>query len=371
MRTTGPAKTIRLLTKGGSLPGGSRQAREEISATTAEERDPFGGSPEPAKRKEFCTRVDSASSETGISRSPRNNNVSLFLKNAIVELLSKSTAPNGSESQTLESIPPLSERLKASETPIARKNSRDTLSERGASETAFAQFPHWKRALDLTCIFLSLPLWLPLTVLAMLWIKVASSGPIFYRQERVGYRGNRFMIFKFRSMKVNVETKIHEHHLEHLIRADRPMTKLDASGDPRLIPGGLIFRAAGLDELPQIFNVLRGEMSLVGPRPCTRHEFDRYQTWQRQRIAAPPGLTGLWQVNGKNKTTFSEMVTMDIFYAKNMSLWLDLKILLKTIPAVADQVLEARSLRRREGGKSAFHGGTSRAESFADSATKS
>ncbi len=170
------------------------------------------------------------------------------------------------------------------------------------------------------------------------------------------------MIFKFRSMKVNVETKIHERHLEHLIRADRPMSKLDASGDPRLIPGGLILRAAALDELPQIFNVLRGEMSLVGPRPCTRHEFERYQTWQKQRVDAPPGLTGLWQVNGKNKTTFSEMVTMDIFYGKNMSLWLDLKILLKTIPAVATQVLEAGSLRSREGSQPAFRNRTPRAD---------
>jgi lipopolysaccharide/colanic/teichoic acid biosynthesis glycosyltransferase len=123
---------------------------------------------------------------------------------------------------------------------------------------------------------------------------------------------------------------------------DCPMTKLDAAGDPRLIAGGRFLRASGLDELPQIFNVLRGEMSLVGPRPCLPHEFERYGVWQRERVNAPPGLTGYWQVNGKNKTTFSEMIAMDIFYARNMSVWLDLKIILKTIPALIEQMLESR-----------------------------
>jgi lipopolysaccharide/colanic/teichoic acid biosynthesis glycosyltransferase len=97
-----------------------------------------------------------------------------------------------------------------------------------------------------------------------------------------------------------------------------------------------------LDELPQLFNVLRGEMSLVGPRPCTPHEFRRYVAWQKERVNAPPGLTGYWQVNGKNKTTFTEMINLDIFYTKNMSVSLDLAIMLKTLPAVMAQVLEAR-----------------------------
>lgn len=120
------------------------------------------------------------------------------------------------------------------------------------------------------------------------------------------------------------------------------MTKLDLAGDPRLITGGRFLRASGLDELPQIFNVLRGEMSLVGPRPCLPHEFARYGLWQQERVNAPPGLTGFWQVNGKNKTTFSEMIAMDIFYARNMSVWLDLQIILKTIPALVEQTRETR-----------------------------
>ena len=107
-----------------------------------------------------------------------------------------------------------------------------------------------------------------------------------------------------------------------------------------------MLRATGLDELPQLFNVLRGEMSLVGPRPCTPHEFARYQMWQQERVNAAPGLTGYWQVNGKNKTTFTEMINMDIFYTKNMSLWLDLAIMVRTFPAVMAQVIESSAWPR-------------------------
>ena len=149
------------------------------------------------------------------------------------------------------------------------------------------------------------------------------------------------MIFKFRTMKVNAETQCHELHLQQLISADCPMTKLDASGDPRIIFGGRILRAMGLDELPQLFNVLRREMSLVCPRPCTPREFRCYKPWQQERVNAAPGLTGYWQVNGKNKTTFSEMVEMDIYYARNMSFWLDVRIMLKTVPAIIAQLLES------------------------------
>jgi lipopolysaccharide/colanic/teichoic acid biosynthesis glycosyltransferase len=229
----------------------------------------------------------------------------------------------------------------------------------------FPDLPRWKRVFDITCVLLTIPIWLPVTVLVMVWIGIASQGPFFFRQKRVGYRRRPFMLFKFRTMHVNAETQMHAEHFFRLMEEDCPMTKLDAAGDPRLIPGGRFLRASGLDELPQIFNVLRGDMSLVGPRPCLPHEFERYEVWQQERVNAPPGLTGYWQVNGKNKTTFSEMIAMDIFYARNMSVWLDLKIILRTIPALIGQMLETRgapeieSRQPRSGRPSVLPEGTS------------
>ncbi len=212
--------------------------------------------------------------------------------------------------------------------------------------------PGWKSALDLACILLSLPIWLPLMILLMLVTRLSSPGPIFYRQERVGLGGRHFSIWKFRTMKVSAETQTHEHYFQELMRVDRPMTKLDAHGDPRLAPFGRILRASGLDELPQIFNVLCGEMSLVGARPCLPNEFAKYEPWQRERVNGLPGLTGYWQVNGKNKTTFNEMIAMDLFYLKNMSILLDLKIMLKTCAVIAEQLFEsgpAGQCNRQEG----------------------
>jgi lipopolysaccharide/colanic/teichoic acid biosynthesis glycosyltransferase len=212
------------------------------------------------------------------------------------------------------------------------------------------EVPRWKRILDHVVIWLSLPFWALLAILIAAWIKIVSPGPIFFRQERVGFKGKRFMILKFRTMKINVETVAHERHLEQLLQASPCMTKLDASGDPRIIPGGRFLRATGLDELAQIANVLRGEMSIVGPRPCTPHEFNHYQPWQRERVNSLPGLTGYWQVNGKNKTTFTEMMNMDIFYTQNMSLRLDLAIMVRTFPAILLQLIEVRKVRHRPGG---------------------
>jgi len=202
------------------------------------------------------------------------------------------------------------------------------------------ELPRWKRSLDLICIALSVPIWLPLMILVTLGIKLVSTGPVLFRQTRIGYGGKPFVCVKFRTMRVNVETRSHETHLERLIRSDCPMTKLDASGDPRLIPLGRFIRATGLDELPQIFNVIRREMSLVGPRPCTLAEFQNYQPSQRERVNALPGRTGYWQINGKNKTTFSQMISMDLYYITNMSLLLDLMIMMGTVPWVIEQVIE-------------------------------
>jgi lipopolysaccharide/colanic/teichoic acid biosynthesis glycosyltransferase len=201
--------------------------------------------------------------------------------------------------------------------------------------------PTWKRLLDLSLIFLTSPVWLSTMGFVSLWILMVSPGPLLYRQERIGYRGRRFMILKFRTMHVNSETISHEGYFEKLMQNNCPMTKLDVRGDARLIRGGRILRALGLDELPQLFNVIRSEMSLVGPRPCTPHEFDRYRPEQKLRVNAPPGLTGYWQVNGKNQTSFSQMISMDIYYGQHMSVLMDLGIILKTLPAIGIQVCEA------------------------------
>lgn len=207
--------------------------------------------------------------------------------------------------------------------------------------------PGWKSTLDVMCIVLSAPLWLPLMLLLMLVTRFASPGPVFYRQRRVGLGGREFLIWKFRTMKVSAETQTHERYFEELIRSNCVMTKLDANGDPRLAPFGRILRASGLDELPQIFNVLAGDMSLVGPRPCLPNEFANYEPWQRKRVNALPGLTGLWQVNGKNKTTFNDMIKMDLTYASKMSLLLDIKIMLKTAGAISREVIESRQASQR------------------------
>jgi lipopolysaccharide/colanic/teichoic acid biosynthesis glycosyltransferase len=203
-----------------------------------------------------------------------------------------------------------------------------------AKEGFASSIPGWKRALDLTLLLLTLPGLLLTGALVALLIKLCSRGPIFFRQTRVGYKGRDFICFKFRTMAVNADTESHRRHTQKLIKSQACMVKLDERKDPRLIPFGSGLRACGLDELPQLINVLRGEMSLVGPRPCIRYECEAYEPWHWQRFDAVPGLTGLWQVSGKNRTTFDQMVQLDIDYCKRMSLWLDLKIIARTLPAL-------------------------------------
>ena len=208
-------------------------------------------------------------------------------------------------------------------------------------ETDRAAVPVWKRALDLSCLLIVVPSVLPLMAIITVLIKVSSKGPVLFRQERVGLFGRTFTLFKFRTMVAGADKAAHEQHVASLIETNGPMTKLDA-GDKRLIPVGRLLRAAGLDELPQLINVAKGEMSLVGPRPCLPSEYNRFLPWQRERFHTLPGLTGLWQVSGKNRTTFTEMIEWDIKYKRTKSLWLDLKIMLKTIPAVMAEVKDAQ-----------------------------
>jgi lipopolysaccharide/colanic/teichoic acid biosynthesis glycosyltransferase len=217
---------------------------------------------------------------------------------------------------------------------------------RRADSAVQAEVTGWKRALDIVLILMVLPLVAPVMVMIAALIRVVSPGPILFKQERVGYLGRRFMCYKFRTMAVNADTSVHQGHLNNLMRSDVPMVKMDAQGDPRVIRFGGPLRSSGLDELPQIINVIRGEMSLVGPRPCLPYEYENYLPWQKGRFKTVPGLTGLWQVSGKNRTTFARMIELDIQYAKTKTLWLDLKIILKTIPALIVQIQDIRKRKK-------------------------
>jgi len=207
--------------------------------------------------------------------------------------------------------------------------------------------PSWKRFMDVSFILLALPVILPIGFIIAAYIKLVSRGPVFFKQQRVGHRGASFLCYKFRSMRLNAETATHQSHTTELIKkSDIPMVKMDSRGDKRLIPFAGLLRASGLDELPQLINVWKGEMSLVGPRPCTSYEYDQYLPWQKERFNVVPGLTGLWQVSGKNQTTFNEMIRLDIRYGKTQSPGLDLKIIFKTLPALFEQVTERRWFKR-------------------------
>jgi exopolysaccharide production protein ExoY len=205
--------------------------------------------------------------------------------------------------------------------------------------------PDWKRGIDLACCIVAMPVLLLCTLLMAIVTKLVSPGPVFFYQDRVGYRGRRFRIYKFRTMSVGADTHVHQNYFKQLIDTNAPMAKLDSRRDARLIPGGWLLRASGLDELPQLINVLLGDMSLVGPRPCIPGEYDNFLPTQRERCNAMPGLTGLWQVSGKNRTTFEEMIKLDVQYSREVSLLLDLKIILLTGPALVSQIMDTR--RRR------------------------
>jgi lipopolysaccharide/colanic/teichoic acid biosynthesis glycosyltransferase len=236
-----------------------------------------------------------------------------------------------------------------SQTPPCRLSSmnptQDDIPRQGSLKASSSPIPTWKRTLDITCILVALPLLTPLLLILAVIIKAGSKGSVLYRQQRVGFRGQRFTCFKFRTMASNADTLGHEEHCQRLIESNTPMVKMDSQGDSRVAPLGRVLRATGLDELPQLINVFRGEMSLVGPRPCLPCEYDRHLPWQKERFRTSPGITGLWQVSGKNRTTFSEMIHLDIRYGQNRSPWLDVKILFRTIPALIVQMHEMRNGR--------------------------
>jgi exopolysaccharide biosynthesis polyprenyl glycosylphosphotransferase len=187
-----------------------------------------------------------------------------------------------------------------------------------------------KRAIDVVLSLVLLMLGMPVVLLVALAIKVTSSGSVLFRQTRCGLNGRRFTLYKFRTMVEDAEERRGD--LLHLNEMDGPVFKLRR--DPRVTGLGRLLRRFSLDELPQLWNVLKGDMSLVGPRPPIPEEVARYQRWQRRRLAMKPGLTCLWQVSGRNELDFQRWIELDLQYIDSWSPWLDLKILAKTIPAV-------------------------------------
>ena len=196
-----------------------------------------------------------------------------------------------------------------------------------------------KNILDITGSSAALLMFSPVFLAVAVAIKVNSEGPVFYKQQRMGLNGKTFSIFKFRSMYTNCDSKDHKEYIEKYI-GDQKNAAVEPGvfklkNDSRITPVGEFLRKTSIDELPQLINVLRGDMSLVGPRPPIPYECDLYDIWHRRRLlSCRPGITGLWQVMGRSRTTFDEMVRLDLKYICEWSLWLDLKILLKTPGAV-------------------------------------
>lgn len=215
--------------------------------------------------------------------------------------------------------------------------------------------PLWKRMLDILISLAGLLLLSPLFLVTGLFIKCVSRGPIFFRQERIGHMGRTFRLWKFRTYEHKADTSQHEKYVKSLIEAARgskdsqqvSMRKLDCA--PGIIPFGNLLRKTCIDEFPQLINVLVGQMSLVGPRPPIRYEVEQYDHWHKGRLYAVPGMTGLWQVSGKNRLTFNQMVRLDIQYLQSTNLWLDLKILLKTPIAIVTQILDSLRERKKAG----------------------
>jgi lipopolysaccharide/colanic/teichoic acid biosynthesis glycosyltransferase len=198
-----------------------------------------------------------------------------------------------------------------------------------------------KRVMDLLASALALVFLSWLLFAIVLLIKATSKGPALFRQKRIGQHGKPFTFLKFRSMHVGNDATIHREYVARLIagKKDSPgqgkQEIFKITNDPRITPIGRILRKTSLDELPQLINVLKGEMSLIGPRPPVPYEFECYDLWHRRRVLeVKPGITGLWQVKGRSRTSFDDMVRLDLHYTRNWSLWLDLKILLDTPRAV-------------------------------------
>jgi exopolysaccharide biosynthesis polyprenyl glycosylphosphotransferase len=200
-----------------------------------------------------------------------------------------------------------------------------------------------KRVIDIVGSLFGIALFSPIMFFIAIIIKITSKGPVLFRQTRSGYQGKQFTFLKFRSMYFDCKDNIHREFVTKLINGSNDETNMGLEGKPyykmnndqRITPFGKFLRKSSLDELPQFFNVLMGQMSLVGPRPPIPYEVENYKTWHKKRILdVKPGITGLWQTKGRSMTTFDEMVRLDLHYAKNWNIWMDIKIMLNTVKAV-------------------------------------
>lgn len=194
------------------------------------------------------------------------------------------------------------------------------------------------RALDVSVAVLALLVLVPVIVVAAIAVRLSSPGPVLFRQRRLGRGMRPFTVLKFRTMSADADVKLHRDYVRSLIGTEPPDSARDnlykLVVDPRVTKVGRFLRSWSIDEVPQLWNVLRGEMSLVGPRPVIEYEVEQYPDWYLGRFAVKPGLTGLWQVSGRNERTYEEMVRFDIEYAERRSLRLDLKILVRTAAVV-------------------------------------
>ncbi len=235
-----------------------------------------------------------------------------------------------------------------SENPGPKSNAGQRISHESPEEELHQLYakktPIGKRCLDLFGSILGLVLLAPLFILLWAVIKTVSPGPAFYKQTRIGLGGRQFTLLKFRTMEVNADTTRHRKYLASLIQGEKTqrscaqaMAKLDDIDCSHIIPFGKLIRKTYLDELPQLINVVLGDMSLIGPRPPIPYEVAEYQLWHTDRLDTTPGMTGLWQVSGKNQLSFEQMVRLDIRYIRQQSCWLDLKILLMTPVAIASE----------------------------------
>lgn len=192
-----------------------------------------------------------------------------------------------------------------------------------------------KRVMDLVLGMLALILLSPLLLIVAVLIKVGSKGPVIYTQVRIGKDGKPFKFYKFRSMYLNNKPDEHQDFVKQFIKGEKinngPQKIIN---DPRVTWIGRFIRRTSIDELPQLFNVMKGEMSLVGPRPCLPYEYQEYQNWHKIRFMVKPGCTGVWQVRGRSEVSFDDMVVMDLYYIHNISPWLDIRLILKTIPVM-------------------------------------